>query len=306
MKIIASFSTLMTMKHLKTIMLGSLLLLLPMMATAQIQHVQGPPVNNQSSQPQKPPKPNKQTTQTPPKQNPTVASDYETFTVNGVSFNMVRVEGGKFMMGSENSEAKDKEKPVHQVTLSTYSIGETEVTQALWLAVMGQRPKHQIGSWGIYGKGGNFPAYYVDWEDCQKFIEKLNEKTGKKFRLPTEAEWEYAARGGNKSRGYKYAGSNIDSDVAWYSCGKTQIVKTKKANELGLYDMSGNVYEWCQDWYGNYDGNSQTNPKGPSNGTKRVIRGGGWLDDGETCRITNRYGELSDYPNGTFGFRLAL
>ena len=211
----------------------------------------------------------------------------ETITVNGVSFNMVRVEGGTFTMGAtseQGSDAKDDEKPAHQVTLSTYSIGETEVTQTLWEAVMGSNPS--------FRKGSNRPVEQVSWDDCQTFIEKLNALTGRRFRLPTEAEWEYAARGGSKSRGYEYSGSDNIADVAWYTETTndkgTREVKTKQANELGIYDMSGNVWEWCQDRYGSYSSSSQTNPMGPSSGSVRVNRGGGWHDYAGYCRSSYR------------------
>ena len=192
----------------------------------------------------------------------------QTFTVKGVEFKMIKVEGGTFSMGGRY----DDEKPVHSVTLSDYYIGETEVTQELWVAVMGSNPSEFKGD-------NRRPVESVSWYDCQEFIKKLNQLTGKEFRLPTEAEWEYAARGGKYSRGYKYSGSNNADEVAWYSSNsgsKTHSVKTKKANELGLYDMSGNVEEWCNDWYGDYQSYSQTNPTGPSKGEYRVLRGGNW------------------------------
>ena len=207
-------------------------------------------------------------------------------TVNGVSFTMIAVEGGTFWMGAQStnsggqnydSEADSDESPVHQVTLSDYYIGETEVTQKLWLAVMGSWPGTSPNS--TYGVGDNYPAYYVSWDDCQNFITALNAATGKTFRLPTEAEWEYAARGGNKSNGYKYSGSNTIGNVAWYtdnSGSKTHSVGSKSPNELGIYDMSGNVWEWCSDWYGSYSNGSQTNPAGPSSGSYRVLSGGSW------------------------------
>ena len=228
----------------------------------------------------------------------------ETITVNGVSFNMVRVDGGTFTMGAtkeQGSDAYDDEKPAHKVTLSTYSIGETEVTQALWQAVMGSNPSN----W----KGDNLPVETVSWDDCQTFIQKLNQLTGRRFRLPTEAEWEYAARGGNKSRGYKYSGSNSIGDVAWYTSNassQTHSVKTKQANELGLYDMSGNVYEWCQDWYGSYSSGSQTNPTGPSSDSRRVNRGGSWSGSAGGCRVSYRYGHSPGNTNFFLGLRLAL
>ncbi len=228
----------------------------------------------------------------------------ETITVKGVSFNMIKVQGGTFTMGAtaeQGSDAESDEKPTHQVTLSDYYIGETEVTQKLWKAVMGSNPS--------YFSGTNLPVEMVSWDDCQKFIKKLNRLTGKNFRLPTEAEWEYAARGGQKSRGYKYAGSNTLSDVAWYadnSGGKTHPVKQKQANELGLYDMTGNVCEWCQDWYGSYSSNAQTNPTGPSSGSYRVARGGSWRYAASGCRVANRDSGSPGYRDYNLGFRVVL
>ena len=230
-------------------------------------------------------------------------SAIETITVNGVSFNMVRVDGGTFTMGAtaeQGSDAFSDEKP-HQVTLSTYSIGETEVTQALWQAVMGSNPSNF--------KGDQRPVEKVSWDDCQTFIQKLNQLTGRKFRLPTEAEWEYAARGGNKSRGYKYSGSNTISAVAWYddnSSSSTHDVKTKQANELGLYDMSGNVWEWCQDWYGSYSSGAQTNPTGALRGSSRVNRGGCWFNFAWFCRVAIRGNYTPAYRDDIRGLRLAL
>jgi formylglycine-generating enzyme required for sulfatase activity len=217
---------------------------------------------------------------------------------------MVRVDGGTFTMGAtseQGSDAYGDEKPAHQVTLSTYSIGETEVTQALWKAVMGSNPSDF--------EGDNLPVEQVSWDDCQTFISKLNTATGKRFRLPTEAEWEYAARGGSKSRGYKYSGSNTIGDVAWYdsnSGSKTHNVKTKQPNELGLYDMSGNVWEWCQDWSGSYSSGSKTNPTGPSSGSVRVYRGACWNNYARFCRSSDR-GSLPPYIRIHFlGLRLAF
>ncbi len=228
----------------------------------------------------------------------------ETITVKGVSFNMIKVQGGTFTMGAtaeQGSDAYDWEKPTHQVTLLDYYIGETEVTQELWKAVMGSNPS--------YFSGTNLPVEGVSWNDCQTFITKLNQLTGKKFRLPTEAEWEYAARGGQKSKGYKYAGSTTLSDVAWYgdnSSFKTHPVKQKQANELGLYDMSGNVYEWCQDWLGRYSSNAQTNPTGQSSGSDRVIRGGSWFNSASGCRVADRYNNSPGGRSGSLGFRVVL
>ena len=230
----------------------------------------------------------------------------QTFTVNGVSFTMIGVGGGTFMMGAtseQGSDASDDEKPAHRVTVSSFHIGKYEVTQALWRAVMGNNPSRF--------KGDNLPVEWVNWDDCQEFIRKLNSLTGKKFRLPTEAEWEYAARGGNKSRGYKYSGSNTIGDVAWYddnSGSKTHPVGTKAPNELGLYDMSGNVYEWCQDWYGKdyYSSSPSSNPTGPSSGSYRVDRGGGWSNDAGSCRVSNRSRSFAVNRISHLGLRLAF
>lgn len=222
----------------------------------------------------------------------------DTYTVNGVEFKMVAVEGGTFQMGSQSGDSD--ESPVHQVTLSSFSIGETEVTQELWEAVMGSNPS--------YFKGSKLPVEQVCWNDCQTFITKLNQLTGQTFRLPTEAEWEYAARGGSQSQGYTYAGSNTLDEIAWYtsnSNSKTHDVATKSPNELGLYDMSGNVLEWCQDWYSSYSSSAQTNPTGPSSGSHRVVRGGRWISGTWFCRVANR--DICP-PTGTIyylGFRLA-
>ena len=226
------------------------------------------------------------------------------FTVNGVSFEMVCVEGGTFHMGAtseQEDDADSDEKPVHSVTLSSYYIGKTEVTQALWQAVMGSNPS--------YFKGSALPVESVSWDDCQEFIQKLNRLTGRNFRLPTEAEWEFACRGGNNSRGYKYSGSNDIDNVAWYwdnSGGKTHPVGTKAPNELGIYDMSGNVWEWCSDWYADYTSYSQTDPTGPQSGSGRVRRGGGWGYCARDCRSSNRDGRIPTYRIIHLGLRLAL
>ena len=258
----------------------------------------------------------------------------ETITVNGVSFNMIQVEGGTFTMGSvynpyDGITDYADEEPAHSVTLTTYSIGETEVTQELWKAVMGS---DSPASWGeCMNKDVYYPqrpAEFMSWGDsdetsigdCQTFISKLNELTGKNFRLPTEAEWEYAARGGNRSKGYMYSGSNNIDEVAWYSgnlvdeSGKTKThdVKTKKANELGIYDMSGNVLEWCNDWYDNdYYGNSPgENPQGPdqaeTSANHRVSRGGGWGHEAQFCRVAKRFSLEQDKCASNYGFRLCL
>ena len=218
--------------------------------------------------------------------------------------NMVRVAGGTFTMGAtseQGSDAYDDEKPAHQVTLSSFSIGKYEVTQEEWEAVMGSNPSNF--------KGAKRPVEQVSWDDCQKFIRKLNALTGKRFRLPTEAEWEYAARGGNRSQGYKYAGGNSIGSVAWYegnSNNETHPVGKKQSNELGLYDMAGNVGEWCQDWNGRYSSSSQTNPTGTTSGSDRVYRGGSWGFYARYCRSSCRYNDTPSHSDRTLGLRLAL
>ena len=223
---------------------------------------------------------------------------------NGITIDMVKVEAGTFMMGatSEMQNPWDDEKPVHQVTLTNdYYMGKYEVTQALWKTVMGSNPSKF--------KGDYLPVEMVSWDDCQEFIGKLNSMTGKKFRLPTEAEWEYAARGGKKSRGYQYSGSSNISDVAWYtdnSGSKTHPVGTKQSNELGLYDMTGNVCEWCQDWYGSYVSSSQTNPTGAVRGSSRVCRDGSFNNSAGYCRSSCRSYSPPDYLFNHLGLRLVL
>ena len=213
---------------------------------------------------------------------------------------MVFVDGGTFMMGSNSGE--DDEKPVHDVTLSSYYIGKYEVTQAQWRAVMGTNPSY-------FKNCDDCPVEQVSWDDIQGYIQKLNAQTGKQYRLPTEAEWEYAARGGNKSRNYTYSGSDDINSVAWYggnSGDKTHTVGGKQYNELGIYDMTGNVWEWCADWYGSYSSARATNPKGPSTGGDRLLRGGSFNNRAQDCRSALR-GMLnpgSEYSN--FGFRLVF
>ena len=226
------------------------------------------------------------------------------FTVGKAIFKMVWVEGGTFTMGCTSEQGGDcynDETPAHSVTVSNYYIGETEVTQALWVAVMGNNPSN----W----KGDDLPVESVSWNDAQEFIVKLNRLTGRTFRLPTEAEWEYAARGGSKSRGYKYSGSDSIDAVAWYDANsgqKTHPVKGKQANELGLYDMSGNVWEWCSDWKGGYSSGSQQDPEGTSTGSYRVLRGGCWGCIARVCRVSHRASVTPDTRFDNFGFRLVL
>jgi len=220
---------------------------------------------------------------------------------------MVYVQGGTFVMGATSEQACDaykNEKPIHRVSLSSFSIGRYEVTQEEWIAVMGSNPSKY--------KGSNLPVENVSWGDCQLFIGKLNALTRRQFRLPTEAEWEYAARGGKSSRGYKYSGSNSIGLVAWYSDNSsvgTHEVGTKAPNELGLYDMSGNVWEWCEDRYGEYNMSNysvQTNPKGPFSGTSRVLRGGCWGTIASYCRVSYRSYESPSLKHELNGLRLAL
>ncbi len=209
--------------------------------------------------------------------------------------NMVFVEGGTFQMGSNSGY--DDEKPVHTVTVSSFYMDATEVTQAEYRKVMGKNPSYFSGC-------DDCPVEKVSWHDANEYAKKVGK------RLPTEAEWEYAARGGNKSKGYRYSGSNNLDAVGWYdnnSDWKTHPVAQKQPNELGLYDMSGNVYEWCSDWYDeeSYSSSPQNNPQGPSSGSYRVLRGGGWSSSGDYCRVANR---VRGNPDGRYdgGFRLVL
>jgi formylglycine-generating enzyme required for sulfatase activity len=248
----------------------------------------------------------------------------------------VSVSGGMFTMGctaEQGGDCDDDEKPAHTVTLKDFSIGKYEVTQALWQAVMDENPSNFKGD-------GNLPVETVSWNDVQGFIQKLNEKTGKKYRLPTEAEWEYAARGGNKSKGYKFSGSQNIENAGWYvgnsgdtpmdneemkqlllsekydeynrklraNNNKTKPVGTKQPNELGIYDMTGNVWEWVSDWYGGnyYSSSSDTNPTGPNSGSYRVHRGGSWTNDAGYCRVSNRHADSPGNGDYSLGFRLAV
>lgn len=224
----------------------------------------------------------------------------QTYTENAgcdLGMKMVYVEGGTFQMGS--SEGDSDEKPVHSVTLSSYYIAECEVTQAQWKKIMGNNSSSN--------KGDDLPVTHVTWEDVHNFCRELSRLTGKNYQLPTEAQWEYAARGGKKGYGCLYSGSFAIDKVAWYdgnSGNCRHSVKQKQPNELGLYDMSGNVWEWCQDWYGSYSSDSQTNPQGPSSGSYRVLRGGSWYISAQNCRVSLRSRNTPSYSNDGYGFRV--
>lgn len=226
------------------------------------------------------------------------------FNVNGVTFKMIYVEGGTFMMGAMEGDqsAFTNEKPAHEVKLTyDYYIGQTEVTQALWKAVMDNNPSTM--------EGDNLPVNNVLWEDADTFVKRLSQLTGYTFNLPTEAEWEYAARGGKESKGYLYAGSDDVNEVAWYSANsgnKTHDVGTKKPNELGIYDMSGNAWEWCSDWLAPYPAEAQVDPTGPATGEYHVYRGGGWYIGASTCRCTHRRQTREGYSEYALGLRVAL
>lgn len=234
--------------------------------------------------------------------------------------NFVLVEGGTFQMGSISGESH--EKPVHSVTVSDFAISEYEVTQSLYKEVMGSNP-----SSSNKGTGDNYPVNDVSWFDAVKFCNKLSENKGftpaytisgitvtwnknaDGYRLPTEAEWEYAARGGQMSKGYTYSGSDTVGNVAWYlvNAGReTHPVGKKQANELGLYDMAGNVYEWCWDWFGNYLNSKQSDPIGYSAGSGRVLRGGSWFFSESFNRVSSRSESFPDHNSFSFGFRLVL
>ena len=297
----------MTSKH---IILTLLLMLCPIGMAAQstiTRHKPKPavtkpkPAAKPKAKPKAKPAPRRNSTHHSSSTSSTVSLSAE---LNKLINNMVYVSGGTFTMGGtseQGSDAYDDEKPTHNVTLSSYYICKYEVTQALWRAVMGSNPSNF--------KGDNLPVECVSWNDCQTFINRLNSYTGRNFRLPTEAEWEFAARGGNYSRHYKYSGSNYIGDVAWYddnSGNRTHPVGTKQPNELGLYDMSGNVYEWCSDWYGSYSSYSQSDPTGPNSGSNRVFRGGRWGIFAGFCRSSYRSGYTPGNSNYYLGLRLVL
>ncbi len=225
------------------------------------------------------------------KPTPTEISILEAY---GVPYDMVEIPGGEFQMGATNG--RDNECPVHHVRVSGFRMGKTEVTQGLWKAVMENNPSN-------FKKGDNYPVEQVSWNDCQDFLKKLNDKTGGNYRLPYEAEWEYACRAGTTGDYY----GNLD-DIAWYEENSNKAahpVGQKKENAFGLYDMSGNVYEWCQNWYGPYDSSNQINPTGPASGVSRVCRGGGWIYFGWYARSAIRSGPSPDYRYNDLGFRFS-
>ena len=229
-------------------------------------------------------------------------------TLQGICINMIKMQGGSFWMGAqkkdpskqkdcEDEQVSNDESPVHHVSVDDFYLGETEVSQKLWSTVMGNNPSRHTDP------QCNLPVENVSWNDCQHFIEQLNKLTGMSFRLPTEAEWEFAARGGVQSHNYPYSGSDKLSDVAWTTDNrgnKTHEMKTKQPNELGLYDMTGNVWEWCEDWYGSYD------PSKPQTSKRKVLRGGGWLNEPRYFRVTFRELAFPECRYYCFGMRLAL
>ena len=228
-----------------------------------------------------------------------------TFTVGNVSFEMVKVEAGSFIMGCTSEQGGDcdsDESPYHRVTISNdYYIGKFEVTQELYEAVMGINPSN----WKAFDR----PVEMVSWNDAMEFCAELSRMTGRRFTLPTEAEWEYAARGGKKTTNAKYSGSSSVATVAWYdgnSGSQTHPVGKLRPNELGIYDMSGNVWEWCLDWYGSYGSASQTDPMGPGSGSDRVFRGGSWYCGAGCCRVSDRGNNSPGNRDIIYGFRVVL
>ena len=233
-----------------------------------------------------------------------LACKTKSFKVKGVTFDMIEVEGGTYMMGATKEQeqyAHDNEKPVHEVTVSSFYIGKYEVTENLWNAVMhGKKP--------IKDSAGEMPKIGITWNEAQVFIQKLNKITKSKFRLPTEAEWQYAARGGKASNGFVYSGSDNLSKVGWYAGNdqRRHQVGMADPNELGIYDMSGNVIEFCSDYYGSYSAEKQVNPKGPATGNKRVVVGGSYSSGSKVCRVSSRIAMVPDKKYGDCGFRLVL
>lgn len=249
-----------------------------------------------------------------------------TETAFGINMEMVYVEGGEFTMGlTKDQKWKEPDSIVEKFTretkLDSYYIGKFEVTQAQWKAVMGTTLSDILSEnrWFSFGLGDNYPMYDVSWNDVQEFCKKLSEQTGKKYVLPTEAQWEYAARGGVHKTKTMYAGSNDIEAVAWfyensYNLGSghpdygTHLVGMKKANALGIYDMSGNVWEWCSDWFSDagYDKNDDYNPQGSAEGAYRVVRGGGWGTIASSCRVSFQGYIDPNYRSADIGFRMVV
>lgn len=285
------------MKHfIRVFLLLIIIGLVPTMAPAQKHVITRPTTTKPKPSPKPRPKPGSPS-------GTTMSAAERKRVLQEIVNNMVAVQGGTFTMGAtpeQGVEISRWEKPVHEVTVSDFSISKYEVTQRQWRAVMGSNPSLH--------KGDNLPVEQVTWEECQEFIRKLNQLTGRWFRLPTEAEWEFAARGGNRSRGYKFAGSNSIDNVAWYNgnCRDSQPVGRKQPNELGLYDMSGNVREWCQDWWGAYSSDAQTNPSGPSDGDQRINRGGDNEELARDMHISQRFCERPTRASFLVGLRLAM
>ncbi len=239
-----------------------------------------------------------------------------TETAFGINLRMIYVEGGEFSMGGtseQGSEAKSDESPIRQVTVGSFYMGMLEVTQGQWERVMGTTVSQQQNKgntrWSLYGVGPDYPMYYVSWEEAKEFCLRLSRQSGRTYRLPTEAEWEYAARGGKKNEGTKYSGGWNVGDVGWYadnSGTSTHVCGTKRSNALGLYDMSGNVWEWCEDWYGPYLAYDTDNPKGATPGSGRVNRGGSWNCYAQFCRVSYRISSASWCRSYNLGFRVVL
>lgn len=253
-----------------------------------------------------------------PEPDPEPADYVETAGSLDLGLSMVYVQGGTFNMGATPDQVegvREDESPVHSVTLSSYYMGKYEITQAQYKAVMGTNPSYFQGEKlpaGISGSD-NLPVEQVTWFEAKEFCEKLSAKTGKKYVLPTEAQWEFAARGGSKTKSYQYSGSNNVDEVAWYmntsgtseADRSTHPVGTKNANELGIHDMSGNVWEWCSDWYGLYKAAAVTDPTGMADGDRRVLRGGGWDYKSKSCRVAHRGGDNPKTQLYIRGFRVA-
>lgn len=225
---------------------------------------------------------------------------------------MILVQGGTFNMGDSEMEGKENEQPVHEVTVSTISIGKYPITRGQYRAYCNATGKSMPETPDGWPVADHHPIVNVSWHDAVGYTEWLSDKMDKNYRLPTEAEWEYAARGGNQSKGYKYAGSRSLDAVGWYGLRSTlnvaQAVGGKRPNELGIYDMSGNVWEWCRDWYGGdyYANSPKDNPRGPASGSARVLRGGSWSDSAARCRVALRGGNVPSARGVNSGFRVVL